>query len=482
VLLQTKSVLHQPVRLMQLFEATVKGLPLVCVNVVGGGYDFGTAKPMLLDLGAALPQAEMDTLRTELASRSSDVGSLSCSLSRAVPNAIAVSFNPCARAALLDAAILDIVDKLGRSAELLQSDRRVQNYDSLIGANPAAVTRDSPAEETRLDDLEGHVQHGWTRAHIKVSVASIVAATRASSSLRQSSSARLSGITLSGPSAEAGAERASGVESEVEVGSVCGVSRASRYSSELSTIESEDAGSVGSVAGEEAGRATPASALRQEKIGPREIGSEIGSEIGRKSRYSSGDESSFNLLDLPEEASTSTGTGTGTVAGAAEAASRVREWLVRGSSTSSSYSVLKEVAASRSAPGSEAALQGLRDEAVDEAVDEAARVREETRAEISIWREEARAEIATSREEARAEASAEVASMMAEAGAVAERSAAGAMRTRAEAASLKMKALVLLAEAESLRLQAEAEAGNILADAKAQAAALLTGRRGAVSG
>lgn len=45
---------------------------------------------------------------------------------------------------------------------------RVQNYDSLIGANPAAVTRDSPAEEARLDDLEGHVQHGWTRAHIKV--------------------------------------------------------------------------------------------------------------------------------------------------------------------------------------------------------------------------------------------------------------------------------------------------------------------------
>ena len=42
---------------LQLFEATVKGLPLVCVNVVGGGYDFGTAKPMLLDLGAALPQA-----------------------------------------------------------------------------------------------------------------------------------------------------------------------------------------------------------------------------------------------------------------------------------------------------------------------------------------------------------------------------------------------------------------------------------------
>ena len=76
----------------------------------------------------------MDTLRTELASRSSDVGSLSCSLSRAVPNAIAVSFNPCARAALLDAAILDIVDKLGRSGELLQSDRRLAPYARMAPA------------------------------------------------------------------------------------------------------------------------------------------------------------------------------------------------------------------------------------------------------------------------------------------------------------------------------------------------------------
>ena len=47
------------VRLMQLYEATVKGCPLVCVSVLGGGYDFGTAKPLLLDLEAELPQAEM---------------------------------------------------------------------------------------------------------------------------------------------------------------------------------------------------------------------------------------------------------------------------------------------------------------------------------------------------------------------------------------------------------------------------------------
>ena len=40
---------------MQLYEATVKGCPLVCVSVLGGGYDFGTAKPLLLDLSKARP-------------------------------------------------------------------------------------------------------------------------------------------------------------------------------------------------------------------------------------------------------------------------------------------------------------------------------------------------------------------------------------------------------------------------------------------
>eukprot|EP00964_Phaeocystis_antarctica_P085501 scaffold54005_cov69-Phaeocystis_antarctica.AAC.2 len=40
VLLQTQSVLRSAVRLLQLFEAVRQQHPLVCVNVVGGGYDF----------------------------------------------------------------------------------------------------------------------------------------------------------------------------------------------------------------------------------------------------------------------------------------------------------------------------------------------------------------------------------------------------------------------------------------------------------
>ena len=82
MLLQTKSVLAHPVRLLQLFEATNHGHPLVCVNVVGGGYDFGKVKPFLQNLAAELPN--FATLRDELQKSSVSVGKLVRSLSKAV--------------------------------------------------------------------------------------------------------------------------------------------------------------------------------------------------------------------------------------------------------------------------------------------------------------------------------------------------------------------------------------------------------------
>ena len=122
ILLQTQSVLQDPVRLLQLFEATRRRHPLVCVNVVGGGYDFAAVKPLLKSLATELSQAQMATLRTELQDGNQGVGQLSNSLVRAVPNAISVFFNPVAGAAMIDAAIKDILDKLERDKQLLQSD------------------------------------------------------------------------------------------------------------------------------------------------------------------------------------------------------------------------------------------------------------------------------------------------------------------------------------------------------------------------
>ena len=121
VLLQTKSVLRHPVRLLQVFEAVRQEYPVVCVNVVGGGYDFASVKPLLRSLQTELSQSDMATLRSELEVHGQGVGRLSSKLSNAIPNAISVFFSPAAEDVVVDAAIKDIILKLGRSAELLQS-------------------------------------------------------------------------------------------------------------------------------------------------------------------------------------------------------------------------------------------------------------------------------------------------------------------------------------------------------------------------
>ena len=95
--------------------------PIVCVNVVGGGYDFGTVKPLLLSLSNELPSGQMATLRTELAAHGNGVGQLGSSLSDTICHTISVFFNPAASDVMVEAAIKDILDKLERGAELLQT-------------------------------------------------------------------------------------------------------------------------------------------------------------------------------------------------------------------------------------------------------------------------------------------------------------------------------------------------------------------------
>ena len=95
--------------------------PLVCVNVVGGGYDFAKVKPLLLSLSNELPPGEMATLRAELLVHGNGVGELGSTLSDAVPHTISVFFNPSASDVMMEAAIKDIRDKLKRGAELLQT-------------------------------------------------------------------------------------------------------------------------------------------------------------------------------------------------------------------------------------------------------------------------------------------------------------------------------------------------------------------------
>ena len=76
---------------------------------------------MLLSLSNELPGGEMTTLRTELMARGNGVGQLGSSLSDAVSHTISVFFNPAASDVMMEAAINDILDKLKRGAELLQT-------------------------------------------------------------------------------------------------------------------------------------------------------------------------------------------------------------------------------------------------------------------------------------------------------------------------------------------------------------------------
>jgi hypothetical protein len=122
VLMQTQSVLRNAVRLLQLFEAVQQRQhPFVCVNVVGGGYDFAKVKPLLLSLSSELPPGEMATLRTELTAHGNGVGQLGSCLSDTICHTISVFVNPAANDLVTEAAIKDILDKLERGAELLQT-------------------------------------------------------------------------------------------------------------------------------------------------------------------------------------------------------------------------------------------------------------------------------------------------------------------------------------------------------------------------
>ena len=121
-LLQTQSVLRDPVRLLQLFQAVQLRLPFVCVNVVGGGYDFAEVKPLLLSLSNELPSSEMATLRAELAAHGNGAGQLGSLLSDTICHTLSVFFNPSAASDMMvEAAIKDILAKLKRGAELLEA-------------------------------------------------------------------------------------------------------------------------------------------------------------------------------------------------------------------------------------------------------------------------------------------------------------------------------------------------------------------------
>ena len=409
----------------------------------------------------------METLRTELAARSSNVLSLASSLSRAVPNAISVSFNPCARAALLDAAVLDIVDKLGRSAELLQSDRRVQSYDSVVDSSPRRGSRGTGGEE--------QVQPRWKRAHIKVSVASIV--TRISKGDK-------------GPEApvEAGAVEVVVVDSR-RTHEEAIIRRSSASESEPCT-DSEPCTPQRDMGCDRANASLPRLPYCLAR-GSSVMSSTMCSMLTTTSQPAADRRSALNEMpsvlepnvahwaqrargttSQPATDSASEAAPQGLRDAALTEAARVRE-EARTEIAISRAEAEEEIAISRAEAEEDIAIS--RAEAADEiaiskadASEEIAISRAEAEEEIAISKAEASGEIAICRaeaEEERARVLVEIAEMMTEARANAQSHAA---RIKAEAVSMRMRGMVFLVEAESIKLKAQADAKIVISRSRAE--------------
>ena len=139
----------------------------MCVNVIGGGYDFVNVKPMLRSLATELSQAEMRTLCTQALAHGTGVGLMASSLIHAVPNAISVSLSAGAREEMIMAGILDIIVKLGRKAQLLQSNanrnngapgKKMRKYFN--GVTAAVRLAEDGKSHQRAHDTSPPKQHG----------------------------------------------------------------------------------------------------------------------------------------------------------------------------------------------------------------------------------------------------------------------------------------------------------------------------------
>lgn len=99
VLCLTKRVLERPWVLVELHEAIVRKKPILCVHVVGGGYEFATATRYLANLEMELGRSDSDALanlRTLLKPSNVTVSELQALLAATIPSLIALPFDPTA--------------------------------------------------------------------------------------------------------------------------------------------------------------------------------------------------------------------------------------------------------------------------------------------------------------------------------------------------------------------------------------------------
>ena len=113
VLLQTANVLRQPGALLRLCEAVVREIPIVCVTVIGRGYDFAKARQLLAsNLRDELSGSACDALLPYLTQRGCPLAFIGRQIGATVPFIIAVPFDPIGTPAHMDAAVKDLAENL----------------------------------------------------------------------------------------------------------------------------------------------------------------------------------------------------------------------------------------------------------------------------------------------------------------------------------------------------------------------------------
>ena len=160
ILLQTHLVLSQPWPLLATYWASLHGVPIVCVLVEGGGYDFAEAKRHLAALETSISshalqqldqvltrsRAGKEMLLAGTGEAAPNAGSLQTHLLSLLPSVISVSYNPTGTFNELAATVHDIQDKLEAARGLVRK--------ASIGATPPTCTKRSTAVSVQ----EGPVQ------------------------------------------------------------------------------------------------------------------------------------------------------------------------------------------------------------------------------------------------------------------------------------------------------------------------------------
>jgi len=151
VLLQTARVLHRANVVMQLYEARTREMPLMCLLVSRGGYDFNLARSLVTNLAGSMEIDELATLRSLLLDRGARIPAVASALETSVLKIISIPFEPSGTESDLRAFLELFSDRLVRvfskyvkqvfndgddSEEAQQKQQNCRNAALALGISP----------------------------------------------------------------------------------------------------------------------------------------------------------------------------------------------------------------------------------------------------------------------------------------------------------------------------------------------------------